>query len=491
MYDITVIGAGVVGALIARRLAAYELKICLVDKENDVGRGATAANSAIVHAGFDAEEGTLKARMNVRGSQLMPTVCAELGVSYRRNGSLVVAFEEERASVEALLRRGLSNGVPDLRIVEREELLAMEPHLNPALACALYAPTGAIVCPYGLAIAAAGNAMDNGAELMLNFEVTAIEREGDAFTVRAADGRAIKTRYLVNSAGVHADDIAAMTASKGSGAPFTVHPRRGEYMLLDKSCGELTGCTVFHTPTAMGKGVLVSPTVHGNLLVGPTATDQEDKADTATTAEGLSDLRRKAGDNVPNIPYGQVITSFCGLRAVGSTGDFIIRAEDGVVTLGGIESPGLSSAPAIAEYVEELLRGMGITTVPKADYDPHRAPMDDFRHRNAAEKNAVIARDPRYGRMVCRCEGITEGEIVEAIHRNPPARDVDAVKRRTRSGMGRCQGGFCSPEVVRILSREWGIPFDAVTKNGGGSYINKGRTKSAGGRQEENKEDGL
>ena len=366
MYDLTIVGAGIIGAMIARRLSAFDLKICLLDKENDVGRGATAANSAIVHAGFDAETGSLKAKMNVRGSELMPTMCDELGVSYIRNGSLVVAFESERESLEALYHRGVANGVQGLCILEKDELFRMEPNLNPDLACALYAPTGAIVCPYGLTIAAVGNAMDNGTELLLNFEVTAIERNADSFTIIASDGRKLQSRYIVNSAGLFADEIANLLGDRS----FAIHPRRGEYMLLDKECGGVTGCTVFHTPTPMGKGVLVSPTVHGNLIVGPTATDMVDKTDTSTTYDGFADIRAKAGDNVAGIPYGKVITSFCGLRAVGNTGDFIIKAEGGVVTLGGIESPGLSSSPAIAEYVEELLRGMGLTLSHKANYNP-------------------------------------------------------------------------------------------------------------------------
>ncbi len=482
MFDITIIGAGVIGGMIARRLAAFDLKLCILDKENDVARGATAANSAIVHAGFDAKSGSLKAKMNLRGSQMMEQICSELGVSYKRNGSLVVAFENERAEVEAIYRRGVENGVEGLRILERDELLSMEPNLNPDLSCALYAPTGAIVCPYGLTIAAVGNAMDNGAELMLNFEVVGIEKTAEGFTLTAADGREVKTRYLINSAGVFSDEIARMLGDES----FSVHPRRGEYMLLDKECGQTTACTIFHTPTKMGKGVLVSPTVHGNLIVGPTATDMENKQDTATTAEGFADIRAKAGDNVAKIPFGKVITSFCGLRSVGSTGDFIIKAEDGVVTLGGIESPGLSSSPAIAEYVEELLRGMGLVLTPKADHNPYRAPMDAFRHMSVEEKNAMIQKDSRYGRIICRCEEVTEGEMVAAIHQNPPAYDVDAVKRRTRGGMGRCQGGFCSPEVIRILAREWGVSYDDITKCGHGSYINKGRTKTAGGMKEGN-----
>ncbi|MBQ8718539.1 MAG: FAD-dependent oxidoreductase, partial [Clostridia bacterium] len=309
----------------------------------------------------------------------------------------------------------------------------------------------------------------------LNFKVSAIAREADGFILAAEDGRGVKARYIVNSAGLFSDEIARLLGEEG----FSVHPRRGEYMLLDKECGATVNCTIFHTPTRMGKGVLVSPTVHGNLIVGPTAVDMKDKTDTATTADGFAELRVKAADNVANIPYGKVITSFCGLRSVGSTGDFIIKAQDGVVHLGGIESPGLSSSPAIAEHVTDLLGKMGLSLTKKANYNPNRAPTDAFRHMSVEEKNQIIRQDPRYGRMICRCEGVTEGEMVEAIHRNPPAYDVDAVKRRTRGGMGRCQGGFCSPEVIRILAREWGVPYDAITKNGGNSWINRGRTKSA------------
>ncbi len=473
MYDITVIGAGVVGGMIARSLAKYDLRICVLEKESDVAMGATKANSAIVHAGFDAKEGSLKARMNVRGSELMEQVTRELGVKYERNESLVVAFAHEREEVEAIYRRGLANGVKGLRIVEREELFRLEPNLNPELSCALLAPTGAIVCPYELTIAAIGNAMDNGAQLLCNFCVGGIEKTENGYRVTATDGRTVETKYVINSAGLYADRIAAMTGD----ADFDVHPRRGEYMLLDKECGTFTKRTIFHTPTKMGKGVLVSPTVDGNLLVGPTATDIEDKEDTSTTAEGFAQILAKAGDNAANIPFFKVITSFCGLRAVGSTGDFIIRLRNGVLTLAGIESPGLSSAPAIAEYVEELLLADGLTLTHREDYIPTRRAAHYFRELSIEEKNEIIRRDPRYGRIVCRCEGVTEGEIVEAIHANPPATDVDAVKRRTRSGMGRCQGGFCSPTIVELLAKERGVPFESVTKFGRGSVLNYGKTK--------------
>ena len=473
-YDITVIGAGVVGGMIARTLAKYDLRLCILEKENDVAMGATKANSAIVHAGFDAKEGSLKAKLNVRGSELMPTVTRELGVKYQRNESLVVAFEDERAEVEAILERGKRNGVKGLRIVEKEELQRMEPHINPDLACALLAPTGAIVCPYELCIASVGNAMDNGADLKLNFKVTGIEKKDGGYVITSEDGRTVETKIVINSAGVYSDTIAAMTGD----ADFTVHPRRGEYMLLDKECGTFTQRTIFHTPTKMGKGILVSPTVDGNLLLGPTATDIEDKEDTSTTAEGFATIFAKASDNVASLPFNKVITSFCGLRSVGSTGDFIIKHREGVITLAGIESPGLSSAPAIAEYVETMLKDeMGMDAALKADYNPNRKSGHYFHDLTMEEKNAIIKKDPRYGRIVCRCEGITEGEMVEAIHRNPGASDVDGIKRRTRGGMGRCQGGFCSPIVVEIIAREKGLAIEDVTKFGKGSILNYERTK--------------
>ncbi len=473
MYDVVIIGAGVVGGMIARTLARYDMSICIVDKESDVAMGATRANSAIVHAGFDAAVGTMKAKMNVRGSRMMESVCRELGVKYKNNQSLVVGFEHERAEVEEIYKRGLENGVEGLSIVEREELHALEPNLNPELSVALLAKTGAIVCPYELCIAAVGNAMDNGAALELDFEVCAIEGSEGAYKIKACDGREIETRRIINSAGVYADEVAKMTGD----ADFTVKPRRGEYMLLDKECGNFTTRTIFHTPTKMGKGILVTPTVDGNLLVGPTATDIDDKEDTSTTAEGFAMIFAKARDNVANIPFGKVITSFCGLRATGSVGDFIIKERDGIVTLGGIESPGLSSAPAIAEYVEQLLCDKGVLGAKKASYVATRRPMHYYRELSMQEKNEIIKKDAAYGRIVCRCEGITEGEVVEALTTNPAARDIDGVKRRTRSGMGRCQGGFCSPTVVELIARERGIPFESVTKFGKGSIVNYGKTK--------------
>lgn len=473
MYDIVVIGAGVVGGLIARELSKYDLRVCLLEKEGDVAMGATKANSAIVHAGFDAKVGSMKAKMNVRGSEMMESIACELGVKFERNESLVVAFENERREVEEIYERGLANGVKGLSVIEHDELMKIEPNLNPELSCALLARTGAIICPYELCIAAVGNAMDNGAELLLDFEVCKIEKSADAYLISAVDGRSVTARYFVNSAGLYSDRIADMTGDGG----FSVHPRRGEYMILDKECGSLVKRTVFHTPTKMGKGILVSPTVDGNLILGPTAVDIADKEDNSVSAEGFDMIIKGALDNVSEIPFGKVITSFCGLRAVGSVGDFIIKYRDGVVTLGGIESPGLTSAPAIAEYVEGIFNDKGVLGNIKADYVATRKPAHYFSTLSMEEKNEIIKKDPAYGRIVCRCEGITEGEIVEAIRTNPPACDLDSVKRRTRGGMGRCQGGFCSPIVVRLIAREQGIKFEDVTKFGGGSIINYCKTK--------------
>lgn len=477
MYDIVVIGAGIVGGMIARRLSKFDLKLCILEKENDVGMGASRANSAIVHAGFDAKEDSYKAKLNVRGSELMEEVTKELGVKYIRNESLVVAFAHERESILALYARGLKNGVRGLRILEHDELHALEPNLNEDIDCALLASTGAIVCPFELCLAAVGNAMDNGAELKCNFEVVDIQKQDDTYTITAADGRQVQTRYLINSAGLYSDKIADMT---GDGS-FTVHARRGEYMILDRAYSDLTSRSIFHTPTKMGKGILVTPSVHGNILLGPTSVDIDDKEDLSTTPEGIANIFDKTSDNMKDIPFNQVITSFCGLRAVGNTGDFIIREREGVVTLGGIESPGLSASPAIAEYVEELLLRAGLEASVKPNYTPFRTSPRTFGEMSAEEKNAVIARDPRYGHIVCRCEQITEGEIVAAIHQNPGARDIDGVKRRTRSGMGRCQGGFCSTVVLDILARELKLSPIDITKFGRGSRILNRKTKGDDG----------
>lgn len=474
MYDVVVIGGGVVGGMVARELSRYRVSVCMLEKQNDVAMGATKANSAIVHAGFDAKEGSLKALLNVKGSKMMASVCEQLGVKYRRNGSLVIGFtEEDRATIEELYARGVKNGVDGLRILDADEVHRLEPQLSDGVTCALHAPTGAIVCPYDLTIAAIGNAMDNGVELRRNFPVCGIDKTDDGFTVRSETG-AVATRFIVNCAGVYSDTIAAMVGDTS----FTVHPRRGEYLLLDRECGTLLSHTIFRTPSKMGKGILLSPTVDGNLLLGPTSVDMEDKENRNTTAEGIAEVIQKAKENVPSVPVNKVITSFCGLRAVGSTGDFILTSPvHGFVNAAGVESPGLSASPAIAAYVVERLAEQGLELVEKDDYCPTRVSAHAFRDATIEEKNEMIRQNPAYGRIVCRCEGVTEGEILDAMRREPKAVDLDGVKRRTRAQMGRCQGGFCSPYITELLAKEQGIAYEQVTKFGGESRINVGRTK--------------
>lgn len=475
MYDVAIIGAGITGGMIARTLAKYNISICVLEKENDVAMGATKANSAIVHAGFDAKEGSLKARFNVKGSQMMPRVAKELGVKYKNNGSLVIGFDDaDRKTIEELYERGCRNGVKGLEILEKDELRGKEPNISDDAICALYAPTGAIICPYELAVAAIGNAMDNGVELKLNFPVLSIESKDGIYEI-ASENEKVETGFVINAAGLFADEIAKMT---GDGS-FKIHPRKGEYILLDKECGSLVTHTVFRTPSKMGKGILVSPTVDNNLLLGPTSVDMEDKDDKATTAEGFAKIIKESAENVNGIMLNKSITSFCGLRAVGDSGDFIINSpKKGFINVAGIESPGLSASPAIAEYVADMLRE-DMNLEEKAEYNPIRKPAHYFRDASIEEKNRIIKENKSFGRVICRCETVTEGEIIEAIHTNPGARDLDGVKRRTRAQMGRCQGGFCMPYITEILSRELGIDYESVTKCGGKSLVNTGKTKEA------------
>lgn len=474
MFDVAVIGGGVIGGMVARELTAYTGSVCILEAKSDVALGATRANSGIVHAGYDAEPGTLKARLNVRGSVMMEKTCRDLGVKYRNNGSLVVGFnDEDKATLNSLLERGRGNGVKGLSILSREELLALEPNIGDEVQVALHAPTGGIVCPYELCMAAVGNAMDNGAELRLGFKVDRIEQTEGGYRIFSGEDF-VDARSVVNCAGVHSDEIAALVGDES----FSVRPRKGEYMLLDREAGAHVSHTVFRCPSKMGKGVLVSPTVDGNLLVGPTAEDIDDKENTATTREGLAKIRRLAAEQVRGIEFAKVITSFTGLRATGSTGDFIIGMPKPLfLNLAGIESPGLSSAPAIAEYAVDMLRDGGLELTRRDDFDPHRRPMHFFSEMTRDEKNALISEQPEYAHVICRCETVTEGEILYAIRTNPRPTDLDGVKRRTRATMGRCQGGFCTPYIIELLAREMGVDYTEVTKQGGGSYINFGRTK--------------
>lgn len=475
-YDIAVIGAGVTGSMIARTLAKYNLSVVVLEKEADVAMGSSKANSGIVHAGFDAKCGTLKAMLNVKGCEMMPQVAKELGVPYRQNGSIVVAFSpEELDSVTELYNRGRMNGVKRLEILDKNHLKWVEPNLSDMVLGGLYAPDAGIICPYSLTIAAMGNAMDNGVTLLRNFPVTAMYDRSTHFTL-CSRGQALDAAIVINAAGLFADQIAAMAGDDF----FSIHPRRGEYYLFDSEYGNAVRQTVFQAPTAMGKGVLVTPTVHGNLLIGPTAEDIEDKEDKKTTAEGTAKVLRDSAKSVPGLPINGIITAFTGLRAVGNTGDFVIcqsPKHPRLIHCAAIESPGLASSPAIASYIEDMLKQMGALTHKRKNYNPYRQPIPECRNLSVEDRRSLIEANPAYGRIVCRCEEISEGEIRDAIRRNPGATDIDGIKRRTRSGMGRCQGGFCMPLITEILSDELNIPMEQITKKGPGSEILTGKTK--------------
>lgn len=474
MYDIVIIGAGVVGGMIAKELAKYDLSICLIEKENDVAMGASKANSGIVHAGFDAKEGSLKALLNVKGSKMMKETCSLLGVKYKNNGSMVIGFnEEDKQVLEQLLERGIKNGVDELELIEGDRIQQLEPNLSKDVKYALHAKTGGIVCPYELTIASIGNAMDNGVELKLNYPVTNIVKQEDFYRVYSNEN-VLESKMIINAAGLFADNIAKMVGDNS----FTVMPRKGEYILLDKEQKPLVSHTIFRTPSKMGKGILVTPTVDNNLLVGPTSVNIENKENKNTTQEGFDLIMSQARQNVPSINFRNSITSFTGLRAVGSTGDFIINMPyDNFVNVAGIESPGLSAAPAIAVYVVDMLVNNGYTFKQKPNHIKVRKPMNHFAEASLEEKNIMIKNNPSYGKIICRCETVTEGEILEAIHTNPKPTDLDGIKRRTRAQMGRCQGGFCMPYIVELLARETGMDVLEVTKFGKGSEINFSKTK--------------
>lgn len=475
LYDVVIIGAGVVGAITARELSKYKMNVCVLEAEEDVAIGASRANSGIVHGGFDPEAGTLKAILNVRGTSLLPSLAKELDVHYRNNGSMVLAFcEEDEEKIKALYERGIKNGVKGLSVITGEKAREIEPNLSENVKAALLCESSGIVCPYGLTIAAIGNAMDNGCDLILGFNVDRIERVGDIYKI-SSEEKSVEARYIINSAGMGADDIARLL-----GDSYELVPKKGEYILLDRSEGKLVSHTIFQVPGAFGKGILVTPTADGNLLVGPTSQATE-KDDLTTTSDGLEKIKAVAARSTEKINYRKTITSFTGLRASASaSNDFIIEKSKNsphAVNLIGIDSPGLSSAPAIAEYVLEILEKDGLVLEKKDNFNPKRLSATHFSSLSAEEKNKMIEKDPSFGHIICRCETVTEGEILTAIRQNPPARSLDGVKRRTRAGMGRCQGGFCTTFITEILARELGVPETEVKKSGGKSYILMGKTK--------------
>lgn len=465
MYDCIIIGGGVVGCAVARFLSRYEGKFCILERESDIACGTTKANSAIIHAGFDAAFGSKMAAFNVRGNRMMPKLSEELDIPFKQNGSLVVCLDrEDLPKLNALYENGVKNGVEGLRILNAEELHAMEPNVVESAVAALFAPTGGIVCPFRMTQALAENAAANGMEFRLSTAVRSVSPCADGTWQVETESGSLHTKTVVNCAGLYS----AVFHNQVSEHKIHITPRRGDYCLLDKSAGTHVKCTVFQLPGAKGKGVLVTPTVHGNLLVGPTAVDVDDPEAAATTAEGLNELISKAGCAVRGIPMNMVITSFAGLRAHEDGHEFILGQvpdAEGFFDCAGIESPGLSSAPAIgldtARWVAQKL-----ALKLKTNFIPTRKGITDARELSFEERAKLVREQPAYGQIICRCEGISEGEILDAIHRTPGATDTDGVKRRVRAGMGRCQGGFCSPRVMEILARELGKPMDEITKTG-------------------------
>ena len=479
MFDVIVIGAGVSGCAIARELARYDARVCVVEREEDVCCGTSKANSAIVHAGFDAQPGSLMAKLNVEGNRLMYEWAKDLNFGVIPVGSLVVCMSEaDVEGLEMLRQRGIENGVPDLRIIGRDELREMEPNISDDAFAALWAPTGGIVDCFGLTVALAENAAANGVEFRFNAPVTDIEREGSDWAVTAG-GERLVAHAVVNAAGVYADEMHNKVAAADD--HLTIIPRKGEYYLLDTTAGQHVRHTIFMLPTAMGKGVLVSPTVHGNLIVGPTATDIEDKEAIDTTAEGLAEVASKSSLTVKNVPLREVITTFAGLRAHQVAHDFVIGEVAGATHFfdcAAIESPGLTSAPAIGVYVSGMVaNSLGLAKKPEGAFDPTRPGVANLVTMDFDDWDALCKENPAFGNIVCRCCRVSEAQIVDVIHRIPTPRSLDAIKRRTSATMGRCQGGFCTPKIMEILERELGMRPDEITKRGPGAELVVGTNK--------------
>lgn len=463
MYDIGIIGGGVIGCAIARELSKYDLKVCLLERNSDVATGATKANSGIVHGGYDAKHGSMKAKFSAPGNQMYQQLDDELHFGFAKIGSFVIGFNaEEAAKIQQIYVNGCKNGVQNLQIVDGEFVRNKEPHLSKDITVALYCPTAGVVSPYEVAIALAENAVENGVDLRLNAEVVRIKQQDDGFAIAiAGQPQGIQAKRVINAAGLYADVIAQMVGIND----FTISPRQGQYLLFDKDQGDLVNSVIFQTPTDISKGVLVTKTYHNNLLIGPDAETITDKENLDTASKNIAYITAAARKSLPDFDMRKVITAFAGNRAVGSKGDFIIEESKvkGFINVAGIESPGLTSAPAIAVYVAELLAETGINLKQKPNFNPHRKPYRT---------------EPTSGdRVICRCETVFESEIRAALRRPIPITTIDAIKRRTRAGMGRCQGGFCLPKVMQIMCEELNITMEAITKKGPSSPIVTGKTK--------------
>ena len=475
MFDIVIIGAGISGACIARELSKYDLKVLILEKNNDVATETTKANSAIIHAGFDAKENSLMAKFNVLGNSMFDELARELNFPFKRNGSLVIARnEEELESIKALKARGEKNNVPDLYILSKDETLKLEPYLKENILGSLLAKTGAIVGPWEMTTALLENAVDNGVKVLLSEEVVDITKEDDTFNIFTQNSE-FHSKVIINCAGIHADTIHNMICEKS----YKISPRKGEYFVLTKDEGEKFNHTIFQAPTSLGKGILVTPTVHGNLLVGPDAEDIYDKSSKSTSQERLKIIMETSKKTSDKINFGDQIRQFSGLRAESDRNDFIIEEDSTVknfIDVGGIKSPGLSSAPAVALEVLDIL-SENFNLKKKEKFISSVKKYVIFSELNYQEKNKLIKENPKYGRIVCKCENITEAEIIDSIHRNIGATTVDGVKRRCRPGMGTCQGAFCGPKIQEILARELDRSLEEIFLDSKSSYILTKETK--------------
>ena len=475
IYDVIIIGAGVTGCCIARTLSKYDLSICVLEKEAEIASGTTKANSGVVHAGYAAQREYIKRHLCIKGNKLYSQAAEELNFPFKRIGSFVVALEDGQIKgLEEERKKGTEDGIPGLELIlDKKRIHEMEPNLTEDVVGVLHASTAGLVSPYELTFALADNAATNGVKFFRNQEVVKIKHQDYVFTVRTYQGE-FQTRNLINAAGLYASRISRMLGLDY----FRLMPRKGEYILFDRNAIQLNKI-LFPTPTKISKGILVCPTLHGNTFAGPNAQNLNDPEDISTTIAGLKEILEGGKKLVPNLPLRSSIRNFAGLRAVPDTYDFIIDNTDiyGFINVAGILSPGLTATFAIADKVVEFLELLGVGLTVREDYNPKRAKPERFKDFNKKELDKKIQEDPRWGRIICRCETIPEKEIVDAIHAPVGSTTVDGIKFRCRPGMGRCQGGFCRPRVIEILSRELNIPYEDITKRGEDTNILVGKTK--------------
>lgn len=475
--DVVIIGAGAVGSAIARELSKYDLDILVVDKNEDIGGDASKSNSAIIHTGYDATSGTLESQLVVAANPMYEQLTEELDVPYKKVGALLPAITDEQyEQLPAIKEKAFKNRVYDVEYLSTEQMLEMEPNLNPEAKAGLYIPRENIIDPFILVMALAENANANGASFMLNAKVTGIRTENGRVAVVETTGGDIETRWIINAAALHCDDIAAMVGK----ADYKVVARRGQFFILDKNTSCKVNKIVLPIPTKITKGKLMCPTIHGNMLVGPTAEDLDDKAGYETTAEGLESIAQEVRRLIPGVNLRDSITQYSGLRPNRVPEGLNVDVYDdveGYVNLSGVRSTGLTLSVSIAKYVAQLMLSRGMKAKLRGDFISERKGIVRFHELSREEQDALIKKDPRYGTVICRCETVTEGEIMDAIHRAIPAQSMDAVKRCGRAGMGRCQGGFCGPRVLEILARELGKSVEEITKNQAGSRMITGMVR--------------